>query len=89
MNETSFTNLAKHFVKEWYRNRDIEMVGEPYIVWLCKTLQNSKALLSSDTPDGRYFEVTYNGDKKEIYIDAYKKESNQCISENAVKKEGA
>lgn len=50
-----------------------------YIVWFCKTLQNWKALLSTTLPDGMYYEVTYNGDKKEVYLDAYKKFENQKI----------
>lgn len=50
-----------------------------YIVWSCKTLQNSKALLSTDLKDGMYYELTINGDKKEIYFDAYKKFENKCI----------
>ena len=29
--------------------------------------------------DGMYYEVTYNGDKKEVYLDAYKKFENQKI----------
>lgn len=29
--------------------------------------------------DGLYFEATYSGDKKELYLDAYKKEKNMCI----------
>ena len=52
-----------------------------YVVWFCKTLQNWKALLSTDLPDGMYFEVTYNGDKKEAYLDAYKKIRNVKISD--------
>ena len=44
-----------------------------YVVWSCKTLQNSKALLSTTVPDGMYYELTYNGDKHELYFDAYKK----------------
>lgn len=50
-----------------------------FIVWSCKTLQNSKALLSTTLYDGMYYELTYNGDKKELYFDAYKKFENKCI----------
>lgn len=62
----------------------LDYVGEPhnydvYVVWVCKTLQNNKALLSTTLPDGMYFEVTYNGDKKELYFDAYHKLENRCI----------
>ena len=34
-----------------------------YVVWLAKTLQNNKALLSTNLFDGMYYEVTFNGDK--------------------------
>lgn len=51
-----------------------------YVVWSCKTLQNNKALLSTTISDGMYYELTYNGDKKECYFDAYKKFENRCIS---------
>jgi Family of unknown function (DUF6275) len=47
-----------------------------YVVWSCKVLQNAKALLSTPLPDGMYYEITYNGDKEEIYFDAYKKFEN-------------
>ena len=50
-----------------------------FIVWSCKTLQNNKALLSTTVSDGMYYELTYNGDKKELYLDAYKKWENKCI----------
>ena len=53
-----------------------------FIVWFCKTLQNWKALVSTTLPDGMYYEVTYNGDKKEVYLDAYKKFENRCIKES-------
>lgn len=51
-----------------------------FIVWFCKTLQNWKALVSTTLPDGMYYEVTYNGDKKEAYLDAYKKFENCKIT---------
>lgn len=50
-----------------------------YVVWLCKTLQNNKALLSTTLYDGMYYEITYDGDKKLAYIDAYKKWKNLCV----------
>jgi hypothetical protein len=51
-----------------------------YIVWFCKTLQNWKALLSTDViTTGVYFEVTYNGDKNEMYLDHYTKVYNEAV----------
>ena len=47
-----------------------------FVVWVCKTLQNNKALLSTTLFDGMYYECTYNGDKSELYFDAYKKWEN-------------
>lgn len=52
---------------------------EVFVVWSCKTLQNHKALLSTTLSDGMYYEVTYNGDKKEAYLDAYKKFENKVV----------
>lgn len=54
---------------------------EPYIVWKCKALQNWKWLISTNYLDGMYYEVTYNGDKKEFYLDAYKKFQNVAIKD--------
>ena len=59
-------------------NKEITL-DDVFIVWSCKTLQNNKALLSTTVSDGMYYEITHNGDKKEIYVDAYKKFENRCI----------
>jgi uncharacterized protein DUF6275 len=53
-----------------------------YIVWFSKTLQNWKALVSTTLPDLRYYEVTYNGDKREMYIDTYTKIANMVIPDD-------
>lgn len=52
-----------------------------FIVWFSKTLQNWKALVSTDVPDGMYYEITHNGDKNETYVDVYKKWDNLCVHE--------
>ena len=54
---------------------------EVFVVWCCKTLQNHKALLSTTVSDGMYYEITYNGDKQEMYFDAYKKFENKAIKD--------
>ena len=55
-------------------------IDDLYVVWFCKTLQNWKALVSTDLVKGVYFEVTYNGDKKETYLDTYEKADNIVIT---------
>lgn len=74
-------NQAKEIVREYIVNHldksDVIPSFDVYIVWQCKTLQNWKFLLSSSLLDGMYYELTYNGDKKEWYLDAYKKFENQ------------
>lgn len=54
-----------------------------YVVWMVKVLQNNKAMLSTSVDgDGLYFEVTYNGDKNEFYVDTYGKLDNEAIANN-------
>lgn len=51
-----------------------------YVVWFCKTLQNWKALVSG-VHITEYIEVTYNGEKKELYVDVYTKMCSQCLKD--------
>ena len=53
-----------------------------YVVWFAKTLRNWKALVSTDVAQGLYWEVTYNGDKGETYVDTYVKQGNQAIPDS-------
>lgn len=73
------TQIVRDYVLEHLDKTDTTPDFEVFIVWSCKTLQNYKALLSTSLPDGMYYELTYNGDEKEIYLDAYKKFANVRI----------
>lgn len=84
-----YLKLAKHFVLAdliYRQDRDIILsVDQLYIVWFAKTLQNWKAILSTSIAgDGVLFEVTFNGDKNEAYVDTYLKHSNTAISYEAM-----
>lgn len=51
-------------------------IDDVFVVWSCKTLQNSKCLVSAKNKGAYYYEFTMNGDKGEIYMDVYKKVEN-------------
>ncbi|MFD1430437.1 DUF6275 family protein [Lacticaseibacillus mingshuiensis] len=85
MGTDSFLALVKRTVCD-YANEHLDKTDnvsltpdDIYIVWLSKTLQNSKALAYTTLSDGMYYELTYNGDKHEMYFDAYKKFENRAI----------
>ena len=85
MNEQNFVIFCKALVRD-YTNEHLDKADgvqitedDVFIVWMCKTLQNNKALLSTTLFDGMYYEVTYNGDKNEAYLDAYKKFENRRV----------
>lgn len=87
MSNEQFATLCKEAVVNYF-NEKVDKTDNTkittdnvYIVWMCKTLQNNKALLSTTISDGMYYELTYNGDKKELYFDAYKKFENKCFKE--------
>ena len=87
MNEQDFVKFCKNqvvnYTNEHLDKTDGKIITEDdvYIVWQCKTLQNNKALLSTTLFDGMYYEITYNGDNDEAYIDAYKKWENYKIED--------
>lgn len=46
-----------------------------YVVWSTFILGNNKAIISTTNDDGLYFEVTYNNNQHEMYVDSYTKMS--------------
>lgn len=83
-------SLVEAMVKERLDKSDPQTEFSAYIVWFCYILGGWKALVSTTLPDGRYYEVTYNKDKKETYVDLYVKVDNVCFpdSESKVAEQG-
>lgn len=85
MGNDTFFDLCKREVVEYFNQyadkTDQKKITEDdvFIVWACKTLQNNKALVSTTVPDGMYYEVTYDGDKQQAYVDIYKKWQNYSV----------
>lgn len=83
MGSDEFLDLCQKTVREYTEEHldktDGKVDFDVYAVWNCKALQNNKALASTSLTDGMYYELTYNGDKNELYLDAYKKFDHRCI----------
>ena len=90
MGDEKFINKCKEIVRKYEISHldksDVIPEFEVFVVWSCKILQNNKALLSTTLFNGMYYEVTYNGDKKELYLDAYKKFEKKVLYLDAYKK---
>lgn len=76
-------NLVLEYVQEHLDRTDGKKIylDDVYIVWKSKVLQNWKYCISTTLSDGMYYELTYNGDQQEWYLDAYKKWENRVIKE--------
>lgn len=68
--------IVRDFVNGNLEKTDPDVSYDVYVVWFAKVLRNWKALLSTTLPDGKYYEVTHNGEAGETYIDAYLKVGN-------------
>ena len=71
--------IVKDYVYEHLDKSDSVPEVKVFTVWKSKTLQNWKYLISTDLHDGMYYELTYNGDQAEWYLDAYKKFENRVV----------
>ena len=78
MNTLRPTGQAIARVHAYYAEKGANLkIDDIYVVWFCYILGGWKSLVSTNEPDGMYYEVTYNVDKDETYFDAYKKVENR------------
>lgn len=75
-------SLVDAYIKTNLEKTDPVPEFDVYVVWFCFILGGWKALVSTSLPDGMYYEVTYNKEKGETYLDAYKKFANVCFPDN-------
>lgn len=85
--------VMKHSIRacEIVRDRATQMLNKGeypngtdfkvYIVACSYILGNEKYWISTSLPDGKYYEVTYNGGSKEFYLDEYVRIHNETIKE--------
>ncbi len=71
--------MVYDYALEHLDKSDDKVLFHVYVVWQCHILGHKKWLLSTTLSDGMYYEVTWNSDKREFYLDAYKKFENRCI----------
>lgn len=72
-------DIVRQYILEHLDKSDPTPQFEVFTVWKSKILQNWKYLISSTLCNGMYYELTYNGDKEEWYLDAYKKFENRVV----------
>lgn len=68
-------NYTNEATKEVVNVSDIKP-KDVRVVWYSKTLNHMKGLFVGKICDGKYYELTYNGTSKEIYMDVYMKQKN-------------
>lgn len=87
MTSNEFEVAAKKAVvdicRAWDENVIIEQIS---IVFFAYTLGNIKATLIDGQYNNRYYEVTYNKIKDEMYVDTYIKVCNKKLTSNEFRK---
>lgn len=88
MREDNRQLIARQIVVDYFNaHRDVTddfvlSIEDVFVVWFSKTLQNWKALVSTNVSDGMYYEITHDGDRKQTYVDVYKKWENYTVKDS-------
>lgn len=71
--KNAIIKVAKEKYGEDYRIEDVQ------VVWMVHLLGFKKGIYIDNGQNQRIYEVTYNRDQNEMYVDAYEKQSNTVI----------
>mgnify|MGYP000844442733 FL=1 len=76
-----FEEISRKKIQEYYKKEGIELDkdNDIFVVWLAKALGNTKGVFITNKMDKKLYEITYNGQKNEMYLDTYIKEQNILI----------
>lgn len=83
MNSYEFEVAAKNAViaviqQEYGDEYNIQQIQ---MVWFAHVLGNKKAILIDNGMNMRIYEVTYNREKNELYVDVYEKQHNEKVTD--------
>lgn len=81
-NQEKAQTVVFKYVRDHLEKTDTHVkfeLSDVYVVSFTYILGNWKAMVSTTLPDGMYYEVTYDKNKLQTYLDAYKKFENVCI----------
>ncbi len=67
---------AEAIIRNYYYHKQ-----KLFLVWSCKTLKNWKAIYACPR-EKMLYEVTYNGEKQEYYVDFYTKTTHLAVEAN-------
>lgn len=81
--EVAAKNAVISTVKDLY-NEDFA-VDQLQITWMAHILGYKKCLLIDNGKNNRYYEVTYNMQTEEMYVDVYHKQHNRCLTKENIK----
>lgn len=76
MTSTEFLELARSAAANEYNGQSMNKISaeDVQLVWYSGALQHHKAVFCTDpTKDPNFYQVIYDGDRKLLYVDTYRK----------------
>ena len=79
MEERELIDKAISLVRKYIKEIAPDVKPTLFVVWQSVILQNFKCLIATTLPVRMHFELTFDGDERCWYLDAYRKVENRVI----------